>query len=62
MKYKRTQAEGAADEFGEGLDRDYIMAVSGLMPETAVGELPWWAWALCSAVLAIVILALISFG
>ena len=62
MEYKRPQGEGATEDFGEGLDRDYIMAVSGLMPESAVGELPWWGWAVCTAVLAIVVLALIRFG
>ena len=62
MEYKRPPGEGATGDFGEGLDRDYILAASGFMPETALGELPWWAWAACVAVLAIVVLALVRFG
>jgi hypothetical protein len=62
MEYKKMHEEGAAGDFGEGLDRDYILAASGFMPETAVGELPWWVWAVCVAVLAVVVVALLRFG
>jgi hypothetical protein len=63
MEHQRTPAEGGAHaEFGEGIDRDYILAASGMLPEAAIGELPWWAWALCTAVLGIFTLLLIRFA
>ena len=62
MEYKRTPGERSTENFGEGLDRDYILAASGFLPETAVGELPWWAWAVCATVLGILVLLFIRFG
>lgn len=62
MKSRRIQEEAATDDVGEGLDRDYMMAASGFMPESAVGELPWWAWVVCVVVLAAVVFASVRFG
>jgi len=62
MENKRMHRVGTTEDFGEGLDLEYILAASGFTPETAVGELPWWAWALCAAVLALVVVALVRFG
>lgn len=60
MEYKRTPGEGTTEDFGEGLDRDYILAMSGMMPETAVGELPIWAWVVCMATLAVLTIVILN--
>lgn len=62
MEHPRTPGEGGAPPFGEEGNRDYICAMSGLMPENAFDQLPWWAWALCAAVLAVLTLVLIRLG
>jgi len=34
-------------------NRDYLMALSGALPEIALSELPPWAWFICVAVMAV---------
>lgn len=62
MKTKTTPAESGTEKSQERLDHDYIMAMSSLMPETAVGELPMCAWVVCTAVLAVITLVLVGIG
>jgi hypothetical protein len=61
MEYRRAPGE-TTDDFGEGLDRDYIMAAAGIVPESALAELPLWAWAVCTAVLAVFTFVLFRIG
>jgi hypothetical protein len=61
MEHKRTPGDGRTEHL-EGLDRDYILAMSGALPETAVAELPWWAWVLIVAVVVAFVAVLVRFG
>lgn len=62
MEYKKTPGEGGTEDLDPGLDRDYILAVSGLLPDTFLAELPWWGWAICVMVLVAFVAVLVRFS
>jgi hypothetical protein len=52
MERRGMPGDSDAQQFASGSDGDYILAMSARIQEGAVDPLPWWAWALCMAVLA----------